>query len=197
MKEFWDNRYGVREYAYGEKPNSYFKNTIEKLPTGKILLPAEGEGRNAVYAAKLGWDVSAYDGSIEGIQKANKLAKNNGVTITYRNESHESFQAELESFDCIVLIFAHLPSGKRSDIHKKLSSFLKPGGTIILEGFSKRQINKNSGGPRNIDMLFSKEEILKDFQHFHTVEITEEQTILNEGSFHKGNASVIRMLGKK
>ena len=74
MKEFWEIRYAEKQYAYGENPNVYFKEQLDKLKPGKILLPAEGEGRNAVYAAKQGWEVMAFDLSSEGKNKAEKLA---------------------------------------------------------------------------------------------------------------------------
>jgi hypothetical protein len=90
-----------------------------------------------------------------------------------------------------------MPPAKRNEYHKKLSTFLKPGGVIILEGFSKAQITKNTGGPQNIDALFSKEEIQTDFADFSVLNITETETILNEGPYHQGIASVIRVVGIK
>ena len=197
MQNFWDERFSSDEYVYGTRPNVFFKMTIDGLTPGKILFPAEGEGRNAVYAAKLGWDVTAYDTSSEGIRKALKLASGNRVDLMYILTGHQEFQAEPESFDCIVLIYAHFAPGQRQANHKKLSGFLKPGGTIILEGFSKQQLSYNTGGPGNLGMLFSKEEIEDDFQEFSNLDVTEQILTLDEGRFHQGQAAVIRMVGKK
>jgi len=197
MNDFWNERFGTEEYAYGTEPNRFYKEQLAKLPTGKILFPAEGEGRNAVYAATQGWLVTAFDPSIEGKKKAELLAQKNKVSISYLIDNYEFVDFPRESFDCIVLIFAHMHPLKRKDYHQKLATFLKPGGILILEGFSKKQINNNSGGPRDLDMLFSVEELKSDFGSFSELKITEDDAQLNEGPFHKGTASVIRVLGVK
>ena len=197
MNDFWNERYGTTEYAYGTKPNEFYKEQLAKLTPGKILFPAEGEGRNAVYAAKQGWQVTAFDPSIEGKRKAELLAKNNLVSINYLIDNYEFVDFPKESFDCVVLIFAHMHPAKRKTYHQKLISYLKPGGTLILEGFSKKQINNNTGGPRDVEMLFSKEELQQDFYSLLETTINETDTFLNEGPFHKGIASVIRFLGVK
>ncbi len=197
MKEFWNERYGTGVYAYGTEPNQFYKNLISDMRPGKILFPAEGEGRNAVFAATLGWEVTAFDVSSEGKRKADWLASANKVQIDYRIDSYETISFPENYFDCIVLIFAHIGPLKRFEYHKKLISFLKPGGMLIVEGFSKKQINNNSGGPRDIDMLYSAEELKTDFQSLSEIKILETDTNLDEGPFHKGVASVIRVVGKK
>jgi len=197
MNTFWDERFSVDEYVYGTEPNLFYKEQLQNLKPGKILFPAEGEGRNVVYAAEKDWDVVAFDSSIEGKKKAEKLAAEKGVKIEYHITDYENVHFKSESFDCIVLIFAHMHPLKRTDYHQKLLSYLKPGGTIILEGFSKKQINNNTGGPPNIDMLFSKEELQKDFISLSELDISETDVKLNEGPFHQGTASVIRVVGKK
>lgn len=197
MNNFWDERYSTKEYAYGEKPNRFFKEEISKLKQGSLLFPAEGEGRNAVYAATLGWQVSAFDTSTEGREKALQLAKKYEIEIDYRIESYEKTSFLPETFDCIVLIFAHMPAALRETNHQHLLEFLKPGGTIILEGFSKEQINRESGGPRDKQMLFSAEELKNDFRGLSSLYIEETDTVLDEGPFHQGLASVIRVIGKK
>lgn len=197
MNNFWNERYATVEYAYGTEPNLYFKEELGKLKPGKILFPAEGEGRNAVYAAKSGWEVTAFDPSAEGKRKAEILATKNNVKIRYLLESYETIDFPPKTFDCLVLIFAHMHPSKRTEYHRKLVSFLKPGGVLILEGFSKKQIHNNTGGPRDVNMLFSKEELEHDFAGLSEIKITELQTELSEGLFHQGTASVIRVFGVK
>jgi len=197
MNDFWNERYATTEYAYGTEPNQYFKEQLEKLNPGKILFPAEGEGRNAVFAAKMGWQVFAFDPSTEGKRKAEKLASANGVSIDYQIAGYEDVNYTPHFFDCIVLIFAHTHPLKRNEVHQKLISFLKPGGTLVLEGFSKNQISYNTGGPRDVNMLFSKKEMESDFGLFSELTIAETDIILNEGPFHQGKAAVIRILGVK
>ena len=197
MNNFWDERFGTEDYAYGTEPNQYFKEQLNKLKPGNILLPAEGEGRNAVFAASEGWQVTAFDTSIEGKRKAGLLALKKGVSIDYKIDNYEFIDFPHESFDCVALIFAHMNPANREDYHKKLISFLKPGGTLILEGFSKNQINNKTGGPRDINMLFSEKEMNTDFISCSDLSISEAEIVLNEGPFHQGLASVIRVVGIK
>ena len=202
MKEFWDDRYAEEGYAYGEEPNVFFKQEIDKLPIGKLLMPAEGEGRNAVYAATLGWDVYAFDISEEGKKKADELAQKNGVTINYIVSDFDAIPYENESFDAVGLIYAHFTPDLRSDYHQKLISLLKNGGSLILEGFSKEHLHYNQknpkvGGPRDIAMLYSLEELSSDFDHLEIHTQNETLTALDEGKYHVGQGSVVQLIGVK
>ncbi len=198
----WDDRYKSEEFAYGEKPNNYLKEQIEKLKTGAILFPAEGEGRNAVFAAKLGWEVFAFDISEEGRNKALLLAKNNNVSIDYQVGELETLDFEENQFDAIALIYAHFPAAIKSQIHKQLDKLLKKDGIIIFEAFSKKHLeyvikNEKVGGPKDIESLFSVEEIKADFPNYEIIELEEKEIELNEGLFHNGTGSVIRFVGRK
>jgi SAM-dependent methyltransferase len=198
----WDERFGNEAFAYGEDPNNYLKEQLLKLPPGKILFPAEGEGRNAVYAAKLGWIVSAFDISVEGKKKALKLAKLNGVEIDYQLGKLETLHFKEEQFDAIAFIYAHFPADIKSQFHRTLNKYLRTGGTIIFEAFSKSHIdyirkNEAVGGPKDIDMLFSIEEIKLDFSNYDFIELSEKEIELQEGSFHNVTGSVIRFVGRK
>lgn len=197
MKNFWDERFSSKEYIYGKLPNQFYAEEISKLTPGKVLFPAEGEGRNSTFAAELGWNVFAFDSSVQAKKKALLLADEKKVTIQYIISSLEEFDYEKEQFDCLVLTFVHLSQKVRTQIHKKLLEFLKPGGKIIIESFSKGQLGKSSGGPQNLDMLYSKEELYVDFYSLTEVEITEIETDLDEGNHHKGNATLIRLVGTK
>lgn len=197
MSDFWNVRYATDEYVYGTEPNSFFRENLLKLTPGKILLPAEGEGRNAVFAAKQGWQVTAFDNSIEGQRKALQLADKEGVSISYLIDSYDSANFPFEYFDCIPLIYTHMPHDKRTVYHQKLASFLKPGGSLILEGFSKNQLQFNSGGPKDYGMLFSVEELKSDFSEFNIIKAEETEIELKEGVFHDGKASVIRLFATR
>ena len=200
--ERWNDRYSNEEFAYGEEPNNFFKEQIEKLNTGTILFPAEGEGRNAVYAAKLGWEVAAFDISEEGKNKALKLAEANNITIDYKVGELEPLNYQPEQFDAIALIYAHFPAEIKSYLHKTLETYLRKGGIIIFEAFSKKHleylaINDKVGGPKDIESLFSIEEIKADFPNYEIIQLEETEIELNEGLFHNGKGSVIRFVGKK
>ena len=203
MSNLWDERYASREYVYGIEPNVYLKEAIERYSlSGKILFPGEGEGRNAVFAARMGLEPIAFDQSAEGKAKAMKLADRFGVKIDYRVGDLFEMDFEELSFDASALIYAHFSPNIRPMIHRKIGSLVKPGGIVILEGFSKihvehLKINPHAGGPRNIDMLFTKEMILSELSDFEPIEIEETETHLSEGIGHNGMASVIRFTGRK
>lgn len=198
----WDDRYKSEEFAYGEEPNNYLKEQIEKLNPTSILFPAEGEGRNAIFAAKLGWKVSAFDISEEGRNKALRLAENNNVSLDYQVGELETLDFQEGQFDAIALIYAHFPATIKSEIHKQLDKLLRKNGILIFEAFSKKHLeyvtkNEKVGGPKDIESLFSIEEIKADFPNYEIIELEEKEIELNEGLFHNGTGSVIRFIGRK
>ena len=202
MKDKWDERYSGKAFAFGEQPNNYLKEKLTGIPIGKILFPAEGEGRNGVYAATLGWKVFAFDLSMEGKKKATLLAGKHQVEIDYEVGEFQSRKYLPNEFDVIALIYAHFPADKKSDYHKTLATYLRPGGTVIFEAFSKNHLgyvsaNPKVGGPKDIETLFSIEEIKSDFNNFEIIELIETEIELHEGLFHDGTGSVIRFVGRK
>jgi SAM-dependent methyltransferase len=199
---FWNERYQSDTYAYGEEPNVYFKQCLEELTPGKILLPLEGEGRNAVYAAECGWEVYAFDFSEAGRRKALALADAKGVSIQYDITDVNVYEPTSDFFEVIGLFFAHFPADFRSALHQKLLNGLKPGGRLFLEGFSRehrdyQKINPRSGGPQDIEMLFSVELIENDFTEMVALEVQQVERELREGQYHQGMASLIQFKGQK
>ncbi|MGG5207973.1 class I SAM-dependent methyltransferase [Chryseobacterium sp. MIQD13] len=200
--ERWNERYSSEDFAYGTEPNNYLKEQLEKLKPGIILFPAEGEGRNAVFAAIKGWNVSAFDISSEGKNKALRLAENNNVSIDYQIGELKSLNFQTEQFDAIALIYAHFTADIKSSIHQTLDRYLRKGGIVIFEAFSKKHLeyiakNEKVGGPKDIGSLFSTEEIKADFPDYDIIELEEKEIELNEGLFHNGTGSVIRFVGQK
>lgn len=198
----WDDRYDAEEFAYGEEPNDYLKEQLTKLKPGAILFPAEGEGRNAVFAAGNGWEASAFDISDKGRDKALKLAEKSNVALDYRVGELPLLQYDAESFDAIALIYAHFPAEIKSAYHKTLDKYLRSGGWIIFEAFSKKHldylaVDERVGGPKEIDMLFSIDEIRSDFPDYDFTELTETEIELSEGLYHNGKGSVIRYMAQK
>lgn len=203
MKEMWNNRYGAKEFAYGKEPNGFFKKTVTSYKlAGKILLPAEGEGRNAVFAAKQGLHVTAFDISEEGKKKSLQLAAAQGVIIDYKVGDFMSMDFNEASFDGAALIYAHFPPTILSVYHQRIGELIKPSGLLILEGFSTnnlplREKNPEIGGPNKLEMLFTTEIIKKDFHEFEALQLEEKEIELNEGIYHNGVGKVIRFVGKK
>ncbi len=195
--DFWDKRFSETEYVYGEQPNEFFRSSLLELPSGRLFLPAEGEGRNAVFAATQGWQVDAIDWSTSGKEKAELLAKKNGTSITYSIAELTSYIPTPETYDAVGLIFVHMLQDDRTILIKNLTNALKTGGTLIFEAFSKNQLGKSSGGPQDPDLLYSLEEVISDFIEFDFLHLTEEEIELKEGPFHTGPGSVIRFIGRK
>lgn len=197
MSLHWDERYNRKEYVYGSTPNVFFENQLTDLNPGVILLPCEGEGRNALFAAQSNWNVVAFDSSEVGKNKAMALATQNNVLYDYQILDVNEANFEPESFDVIALIYAHFKPQLRSKFHATIQRWLKPGGKIILEAFNPEQLNYNSGGPKDLDMLYSTDILSKDFEGMK-IELIETSTIvLDEGAFHQGDAAVIRFVAQK
>lgn len=201
-QKFWNKRFESQKFAYGTEPNVFFKNCIDQLTPKTILMPADGEGRNGVYASSLGWKVISTDLSEKGKDKALQLAKENNTTLEYMVGDIEHFNFPARSFDCIGLIYAHFAAEKIAAIHQKLNRWLKPNGSIIFEAYSKshlkyRECNPKVGGPKSLEMLFSVEDIKRDFPNFDFQILEDIEIELNEGEFHNGTSKVIRGFGTK
>lgn len=197
MKELWNQRYKEVDYAYGKEPNAFFKNELDKLEKGKILLPGDGDGRNGIYAAKLGWEVTSIDYSEEAIKKSHSFSNKENVKIEYQNIDLSKEMFGENEYDTIAVIFVHLDEESRKIFHKNIIKALKPGGKLILQAYSEDQIKYNSGGPKDISMLYSLEEIVTDFQEMDFIVLAKEKVVLNEGSLHKGEASIINFAATK
>jgi hypothetical protein len=196
MKESWDQRYSLPEYIYGKSPNKFFRSNLDSMKPGTLFLPAEGEGRNAVYAAQKAWSVYALDLSEAAKRKAIEWANENGVHINYEVADLLTWNGAIYA-DAVALIFAHFRPEWRERLHKKMAAMLKSGGTLILESFSKEQLRYNSGGPKEWEMLYSADQLRNDFSELKIELLQEEIIELNEGRLHSGPASVIRMIAKK
>lgn len=194
MKDFWEERYKNQAFVYGESPNVFFAETLTTLTPGKIILPCDGEGRNAVFAAKMGWDTYAFDLSEAGKKKALMLASNAGVEVDFQVEDAMVINYPENQADVVALIYAHLPPLIRHALHKKVISWLKPGSKLILEAFNPLQLNNHSGGPKSIDMLYTVDMLEADFSALNIDYIDNVEIALTEGDFHNGKANVVRLV---
>ncbi|HPR27065.1 class I SAM-dependent methyltransferase [Lentimicrobium sp.] len=197
MKQHWDERYASEEYIYGTEPNRWFAGHLRILKAGRLLLPAEGEGRNAAFAAAMGWEVHAFDQSREGQRKALKLAAQKGVNIRYTIDSLEEMADVEGQFDAIALIFVHIHEEHRAAVHRRLASMLRPRGMLILEAFSRKQLNYTTGGPRSEAMLYTAAMLKGDFSGLELSFCEEARIHLDEGPLHLGDAEVVRLLAIK
>lgn len=197
MNEFWDNRYSSEGFVYGTAPNEFFKTEISSITPGTLLALAEGEGRNGIYAASIGWRVDAVDFSSVAREKTLKLAAEKNVEINYTVTDLAEYHPGSEIYDAVSMIFMHLNPQLSKVVHQRAAASLKKGGKIIMEVYDKEQLGKDSGGPQNIDMLYSPEEIEENFKGLRTEKLIKEYVHLNESIYHSGEAVVIRYVGIK
>jgi ubiquinone/menaquinone biosynthesis C-methylase UbiE len=202
MKGIWDERYAQFDYAYGTLPNDFVRHNLLKLTPGTVLFPAEGEGRNAVFAASQGWKSYAFDQSIEGKKKALALAHLIDVNIDYYINEGTELPYAVNQFDVIVFCYAHFPPSVKESIIAKTLTFLKPGGLVIFEAFSKKHLEYNAanpaiGGPKDEALLFSVNEMKQLFEGFTFEYLNEEEIELKEGLYHNGKGHVVRMIARK
>lgn len=197
MNNFWDQKFSLTPNLYGEKPNQFILKELKNLSPGKILLPGEGEGRNALYAAASQWQVTAIDQSPIAKKHTLKKAHDLGLDIDYQVTDIRDFHFEPETYDVVALIYFHLPENILTEIHRKSVDSLKTGGSLIIEGFGKNQLNYNSGGPKDFQMLYDIDDLKASFQEISWEEEFDGVLELDEGKGHKGAAHVIRLKGTK
>lgn len=198
MKDFWDERYAEDGLAYGEEPNVFLTDVVEQIkPKGKVLVVGDGEGRNGVWLATKGFDVTSVDYSPVAIEKIDKFAKKCGVKINAVCADLNTWEWPQDTYDAVVAIYIHFPSATRAQMHQKMVDALKVGGKIVIEAFNKSQLDYPSGGPPVLDMLFSEEELKQDFSKVNIVELYEKIVYLNEGKYHVGDGAVVRLIAEK
>lgn len=192
----WNERYSSSDFAYGTEPNSFLAEHA-KLLAGPVLSLAEGEGRNAVYLASLGLEVLGVDGSEVGLAKAQELAKSRGVVIKTEVADLATYEPPKNHFGSVISISAHLPSAIRKRVHLLAERSLKPGGIVLLEAYSKAQLARDTGGPKDPDMLLTCSEIENEFPNCEPSLSQEIEREVVEGSFHTSMASVVQFIARK
>ncbi|MEW4561778.1 class I SAM-dependent methyltransferase [Bremerella sp. JC770] len=198
VKQFWNERFGREEYIYGTAPNTFLEQSVHTFPSGgNVLCIAEGEGRNALFLGKQGHQVHAVDLSIEGKAKAERLAQENGVSLQYTICDLNDFEYGENRWDAIVSIFAHVDSASRANIYPKAIASLKEGGVFLLESYHPKQLEYGTGGPKDVNMLVTLEDLRPLFPGMTIVHEAELERDVTEGSFHTGNAYVTQWIAQK
>jgi SAM-dependent methyltransferase len=192
----WDERFAGDAYVYGTEPNRWLAAQASRIaPGGRVLSLGEGEGRNAVWLGGQGFRVEAVDGSAVGLQKARRLAAERNVSIGTTVMDLAAFRTGPEPFDAVVLVFLHLPPGLRESVHGAAEASLRPGGVLIVEAFTPRQLAFASGGPRQAELLYTPELLRADLPGISWVVLEESRVDLDEGPLHRGPAAVVRGVG--
>lgn len=193
----WDERYGGNDYAYGREPNEFLRAEAARIPPGRVLCIAEGEGRNAVYLAGLGYAVTAVDFSAAGLRKAARLATERGVKLDLVEADLSTYVPQENAFSSVVSIFAHLPTAVRQHLYPLLTQALLPGGVLVLEAYSQKQLQFGTGGPKDPSMLPSLNELKAGLLGLEFVVAREVERDVSEGTFHTGLAATIQIVAQQ
>lgn len=194
----WDDRFAGDGFAYGTEPSRWLAAQADRFrPGSRILSLGEGEGRNAVWLAGRGHRVEAVDGSAVGLAKAERLARAQGVAITTTVADLADYRPDAGAYDAVLLIFLHLPPALRAAVHARAGSALAPGGLLVLEAFTPRQLAFKSGGPRDGAMLYDEALARADFPGLAWDTLREEEIELDEGPLHQGRGAVVRGVGRR
>lgn len=195
---FFDEKFNTVEFLYGLNPNDFlFEKSLILSPASNILSLGEGEGRNALFLLKQGHHVTAVDESIVGLNKSKDLCKDFKNQFKTIHTDIAQFDFQSNYYSGIVSIWFHLPTSLRKVIHRKCVESLKPGGFFILEAYTPKQLNNNSGGPKNIDMLMNLEDLKSELEGLKLLEAREIDRNINEGTGHVGMSAVVQILGQK
>jgi len=196
--DFWNSRYAEADFAYGTEPNAFLVSQRSLLRPGmKALAVADGEGRNGVWLAQQGLEVWSVDASDVGLGKAAQLAADRGVPLHTERVELTAWKWPEADFDLVAAIYIHFPPDVRAHMHRAMLNALRPGGLLILEAFTPEQLGYKSGGPPVVEMLYTADMLRIDFAGAEIIQLEETVTELAEGKYHRGAASVVRMVARR
>jgi SAM-dependent methyltransferase len=193
----WDQRYGGADYLFGTAPNDFLATAVQDLTPGKTLCLADGEGRNGVFLAGIGHYVTSLDASAVGLEKAQLLATQRGVSLQTRLADLTTEDLGDSTWDLIVSIFFHLPDFKRRALHQRIVRALRPGGRIVLEAYTPAQLGLKTGGPSRQEMLMTLPLVLEDFSGLQVIHGIERERDIVEGTGHAGRSAVVQLIAEK
>ena len=193
----WDQRYNTPEYIYGKTPNDFLVEMIDRLPKGEVLSLAEGEGRNGVYLAQQGCRVTGVDSSAIALQKARNLAAERGVQLNTLHRNLSELEIEPAAWDAVVSIFCHLPAPLRASLHRQVVQGLRPGGCLLLEAYTPRQLEFRTGGPPTIELMMDLKTLRQELKGLNLEHAREVERDIREGSYHNGRSAVVQILARK
>ncbi len=194
----WDERYSTDDYLYGREPNDFLKSVLAELPdAGRVLCLADGEGRNGVFLAENGFDVTTIDQSERGVAKARSFAVESGIKMDARVGDLATVDLGDAEWDAVVSIFAHMPAAVRVDLHTRVVRALKPGGVLVLEAYTPDQIGRGTGGPPVPELTMTLDGLRSELEGLveeHGLEIVRPVV---EGPGHTGDGAVVQYIGRR
>jgi SAM-dependent methyltransferase len=198
-QQHWNDRFFKPDYHFGTEPNEFLARQAHLLKPGlKALAVADGEGRNGVWLAEQGLDVHTIDFSSTGIAKAKKLAVQRGVTVRIEQADIHTWSWPEAAYDVIAVIFIQFsPPDERAKVFAGIRKSLKLGGLLLMEGYRPAQLKYGTGGPREVENLYTRALLEKEFGDFASLDIREHDSVLHEGERHVGMSAVIDLVGRK
>lgn len=191
----WDARFSGDDYAYGTAPNDFLSAEASRIPPGRVLSLAEGEGRNATFLAGLGHAVTAVDYSAEGLKKAARLSAAQGLTLDLVQADSSTYALPRRTFAGIVSIFGHLPPAVRRRLHAEVVEALLPGGVFLLEAYRPAQLALGTGGPKDVSLLMSLDHLRDELRGLELVVAREVEREIREGKLHQGPSATVQVIG--
>ena len=198
MSELWNEKFGQVDFLYGTHPNEFLVSQVYRLtPGSRVLVPGDGEGRNGVWLAEQGFDVTTIDYSAVGCDKARQLADERDVSLAVHCADLTEWAWDEDDFDAVMLIYLHFEPDARRDVYRKAVDVLRPGGLIIVEMFHPRQLDYQSGGPKRADMLVRASDLTADLRAVEWLILAEGKVLLDEGPGHNGPGFVTHGVGRR
>lgn len=197
-QKVWDERYSQPEAVYGHAPNAFLVEQVSRFRKGmSLLVPGDGYGRNGIWLAQQGFRVRSVDLSSVAVDRARAAAQAAEVTLEIEHADLTTWNWPVDHFDGVIAIFLHLPPPSRVHVHKSMLRAVKPSGLIVLQAFSPAQLKHSSGGPKQLELLYSPDILRQDFAPAQPLQLQEEETHIDEGHMHRGLASVVKAIFQK
>ena len=195
---FWDERFAGDGYRYGEVPNPFVASQIGRLPLGgTVLSVGDGEGRNGVWLAEQGFATTSQDGSEVAQGKAKRMATQRGVALTTVLSDLTTWDWPQAAYDGLVCVFVHFRPAQRAAVHRAMLAALKPGGLVIMEAFHTDQLELKTGGPPDLEMLYSAAMLRADFAAADILLLEEARSFVPQDSFQRGEAALVRLIARR
>jgi len=198
-KEFWNKRYEAEGFLFGREPNAFVKSQAHLFKPGlDVLSIADGEGRNGVFVARQGANVTSVDFSEPALEKARSLAKEFNVDITIDLQDLYQWQGPETAYDIVLAIFIQFaPPEKRTGLFNNIKHMVKPGGLVVLQGYRPEQLAYKTGGPPQAENMYTSELLRSAFGDFNILHLEEHDSVVDEGPGHSGRSALIDMIAQR
>jgi len=198
-QDFWNGRFASASYVFGTRPAAFVADNAHHIPPrSRVLVPADGEGRNSVFLAEQGHRVVATDIAEAGIAKARKLSDTRGVSVDFRHLDLQGWQWPQAEFDAVVAVFIQFaPPALRNEIFAGMKRAVRPGGVVLLHGYTPKQLEYGTGGPPVVEQLYTEALLRAEFADWELLRIEAYEPVLDEGEGHKGRSAVIDLIARR